>query len=505
MAIHRNSQKVSKRYRGTQEILASYRGDQQFYSSAPALISSAPDYWYTLDYNDSPYKSYGSRSTVLTFASGSFHSRGGHAWVAGAKSKINVQESWSDAKWSASVWLEETGSPTKVETLFSRGVTPGGPLISVWTDGSNKLNLDIGENPLHTYPSTATVPASGWYHLAVTCEMDNGRNKVTIYVNGVPVEQVVASSAGIPSFSPSHYVTFANHANPSSNFDFDGNIDDIALWSRTLSPGEVSAIYQGGRGVVPPEPSLPVGTITVTPQAPTFLTASPWYTLPTQAGVTYTVSGTPGYSQWVTVTATPQTGYALTGQTSWTHTYAAYQEEVVRYTSVGIISAAVPSWCKEIDFILLGGGGGGYRGNSGNGSGGQGGSPGQYFSGSAGFPYGSIKVQVASGGNGTTGTNFNNTDGGATRILGPNDEQVGSVQGGARGGGYGTAETSGPGNRSHAGLTISGGAGAAINQPGGSPGAGGGGGSGGFFGAFNTGKPGGRGEAIIRFRSGPRP
>lgn len=64
--------------------------------------------------------------------------------------------------------------------------------------------------------------------------------------------------------------------------------------------------------------------ITVTPQSPTFLTASPWYTLPTQAGVTYTVSGTPGYSQTVTITATPQAGYALAGQTSWTHTYPSF-------------------------------------------------------------------------------------------------------------------------------------------------------------------------------------
>lgn len=185
--------------------------------------------------------------------------------------------------------------------------------------------------------------------------------------------------------------------------------------------------------------------------------------------------------------------------------WPSYREEIVRYTSVGTFTAAVPSWCKEIDFILLGGGGGGYRGNSGLGGSGQGGSPGQYHSGSVNFPHSSIKVQVARGGYGTTGSNFDNTDGEGTRIWGPNDEYVGWGQGGAKGGGYGTAETSGPGNRGHAGLTINGGAGAAINQPGGNPGAGGGGGSGGFFGAFNVGRPGGRGEAIIRFRSGPRP
>ena len=96
-----------------------------------------------------------------------------------------------------------------------------------------------------------------------------------------------------------------------------------------------SAIY---RGTVPVQ-KIMRGTvevwsavITVTPQAPTFLTASPWYTLPTQAGVTYTVSGTPGYSQTVTITATPQAGYALAGQTSWTHTYGPAPLPIVKLT-----------------------------------------------------------------------------------------------------------------------------------------------------------------------------
>ena len=61
--------------------------------------------------------------------------------------------------------------------------------------------------------------------------------------------------------------------------------------------------------------------ITVTPQAPTFHNAAPWVTLPTQQGVEYSVSGTPGYSQSVTVTASPLPGYRLVGTSSWSHTY----------------------------------------------------------------------------------------------------------------------------------------------------------------------------------------
>lgn len=61
--------------------------------------------------------------------------------------------------------------------------------------------------------------------------------------------------------------------------------------------------------------------VRVTPTPPTFHDGEPWITLPTVEGVTYSVSGTPGYDASVTVTATAQPGYELVGTASWTHTY----------------------------------------------------------------------------------------------------------------------------------------------------------------------------------------
>lgn len=185
--------------------------------------------------------------------------------------------------------------------------------------------------------------------------------------------------------------------------------------------------------------------------------------------------------------------------------WPAYREEVIRYTVVGGHNIELPSWCREIDFILLGGGGGGDRGDSALANAGDGGQAGQWHAGSAIVPYPSLVLEVGYGGSGTTGSNFNSTDGGGTRIWGPNNEYVGWGQGGAKGSGTaGVPQAGSPGNRSYAGMTISGGSGGAIDQPGGSPGGGGGGGGGGIFGNFKRGQPGGRGEAIIRFRSGPR-
>lgn len=61
--------------------------------------------------------------------------------------------------------------------------------------------------------------------------------------------------------------------------------------------------------------------IRVTPVAPTFHDGEPWITLPTVEGVTYSVSGTPGAGNTVTVTAEAEDGYELDGTSSWTHIF----------------------------------------------------------------------------------------------------------------------------------------------------------------------------------------
>lgn len=74
--------------------------------------------------------------------------------------------------------------------------------------------------------------------------------------------------------------------------------------------------------------------IPVTPQAPTFLTASPWVVLPSQPGVTYSVAGAPGHLAMVTVTATAQAGYELVGTRTWTHTFPSRYPVTLSYPSI---------------------------------------------------------------------------------------------------------------------------------------------------------------------------
>ena len=90
--------------------------------------------------------------------------------------------------------------------------------------------------------------------------------------------------------------------------------DTVQFWSR----GAVTNINASGSWSITPTGA---SVIRVTPVAPTFHDGEPWITLPTVEGVTYSVSGTPGYDASVTVTATAQPGYELVGTASWSHTF----------------------------------------------------------------------------------------------------------------------------------------------------------------------------------------
>ena len=97
--------------------------------------------------------------------------------------------------------------------------------------------------------------------------------------------------------------------------------------SQTLTAGQVVSFeWSSGKGpwnasfswdIVAPATDEGPPLTSVTPQAPTFLDEEPWVVIPSQVGVTYSTSGTPGWNSSVTVTATADEGYVITGQSSW--------------------------------------------------------------------------------------------------------------------------------------------------------------------------------------------
>ncbi len=87
------------------------------------------------------------------------------------------------------------------------------------------------------------APATGtWYHLLAW--HDATANTVSIQVNGGTVD--AAGTVGVPSDTAASLWIGAENG---TNHFFDGRIDEVAFWKRTLTSGERSSLYAAGAGL----------------------------------------------------------------------------------------------------------------------------------------------------------------------------------------------------------------------------------------------------------------
>jgi hypothetical protein len=89
--------------------------------------------------------------------------------------------------------------------------------------------------------SSAPVDDGLWHHVLATSVNGGGTE---LWIDGVS-EATGAGPATIGNNgTPTNLFIGANPE--SANRDFNGGIDDVAIWSRVLTPGEISNIYNGG-------------------------------------------------------------------------------------------------------------------------------------------------------------------------------------------------------------------------------------------------------------------
>src|SRR5581483_3534727 len=82
------------------------------------------------------------------------------------------------------------------------------------------------------------IPTNAWCHVAWTYD----QSAMTLYFNGAPVATNVIGPAIINTSSSNLRIG----ADDNGTTHFDGQIDEVSLYSRALSPAEVAAIYNAG-------------------------------------------------------------------------------------------------------------------------------------------------------------------------------------------------------------------------------------------------------------------
>ena len=125
----------------------------------------------------------------------------------------------------------------------------------------NKASItirDIGENGFNSIPSSSTFGTGNWLHTALI--INRAEQKAKLYINGILEIDQDISNVGILTTGNPIYIGEAGYT-PSPNFD--GRIDELGIWNRSLSQTEILALYNNGNGIPygtlpPPIPIPPI-------------------------------------------------------------------------------------------------------------------------------------------------------------------------------------------------------------------------------------------------------
>jgi prepilin-type N-terminal cleavage/methylation domain-containing protein len=215
-------------------------GEGDPYALPAGLLTNLVSYWPLDETSGTRYDAQGSNDLT------------DYATVTSRTGKQSSAASFDDA---TSEYLAINSDPSLYITnsftisfwLYLDDISGVNTLISKWANGGGNQQewiLYMNGGTFLTYIGTTnnittTFAAGQWYHVAIT---GDASANLTLYVNNSVAHTVTNSGYRASGTSALRFGT-----NSATNF-FDGSMDEVALWSRTLSAGEVAQLYNFGLG-----------------------------------------------------------------------------------------------------------------------------------------------------------------------------------------------------------------------------------------------------------------
>ncbi len=143
---------------------------------------------------------------------------------------------------SISMWIKANGEPNA-------------HLFSDWGSGGNNyifqtanpgfvvriLNGDGAAGQDSTIDSTARISQNEWTHVVMTRDLTT--NNMSLYINGI------LNNSGSISLNGGITTNEIYIGRGVNEFNFTGGIDEVGFWDRSLTPLEVTDLYNGGSGL----------------------------------------------------------------------------------------------------------------------------------------------------------------------------------------------------------------------------------------------------------------
>jgi N-acetylneuraminic acid mutarotase len=173
----------------------------------------------------------------------------------GSSTRVEVADSTSLA-FAASLtiegWIKLNSYPASGSStaIVFRGDDRGGlDPYSLTIQSTGRMSFQVTNQNNSGTSITAPIALGQFIHVAAT--LDDATGTMRLYENGAIVAQTVTTvrpfGALDPTQNPGFGIGNANGTSPSSfNIPFDGLIDELSMYNRALTPGEVLGIFKAG-------------------------------------------------------------------------------------------------------------------------------------------------------------------------------------------------------------------------------------------------------------------
>ena len=120
----------------------------------------------------------------------------------------------------------------------------GGNNFYVYSVGNSRIDIYLDGNVRYRHTAT-TFAADTWYNLGFSYDGSlSTMDRVSLYLNG---GSRLSGSFGGPATNLGTYTSdFQLSGRDGANFEFFGNLDEVSIWSTTLSEADHAAIYNSG-------------------------------------------------------------------------------------------------------------------------------------------------------------------------------------------------------------------------------------------------------------------
>lgn len=153
----------------------------------------------------------------------------------------------SSANMSWEAWIYPTNVDGNPRPVLSKrqtsSATNNAYAMFIFTGG--KMTIDIaGTGANQRFDTGYVFTTNRWYHVAATFQGSLGSNRLKFYVNGALVSQHQPSATSIPATDAS--ATFRVGSLVGNTNTFRGTIDELAVYSRVLTPAEITSRFNRG-------------------------------------------------------------------------------------------------------------------------------------------------------------------------------------------------------------------------------------------------------------------